>query len=313
MKKWLVISLAVVGVLLTSAYVFFPKAVDVSNIEKINCNINSVNRFMMAEDKWVKWWPGTIKHDSLSNRNVFVYNGSNFVIRGNKYYAVDIQMQKNDFAINGTMYFFPIRVDSVQAEWKYSLATSSSLINRIHLHREANKINNDIMDIMKSMKAFLEKTENVYGMRIDQVIVRDTILVTTKFSSVQYPSTPKIYQLISGIRNYISVHNAKETNFPMLHVWQDNSMYHTTVAIPVDRKIPENETYSIKRMVPGKILVSEVRGGLYTTTEALKQLGNFMSDNNLSSPAIPFESLVTNRMEEPDTSKWVTKIYYPVF
>ena len=29
------------------------------------------------------------------------------------------------------------------------------------------------------------------------------------------------------------------------------------------------------------------------------------------SPAIPFESLITNRLEEPDTSKWVTKIYYP--
>ena len=38
-----------------------------------------------------------------------------------------------------------------------------------------------------------------------------------------------------------------------------------------------------------------------------------MTDNALSSPAIPFESLVTNRMQEPDTSKWVTKIYYPGF
>ena len=40
----------------------------------------------------------------------------------------------------------------------------------------------------------------------------------------------------------------KETNFPMLHVWEDSGFFHTTVAIPIDKKIPENETYFIKRM-----------------------------------------------------------------
>ena len=81
------------------------------------------------------------------------------------------------------------------------------------------------MDIMKSMKAFLEKQENVYGIRIDQILVTDTILVTTKISSDQYPSTPVVYGLISGIKNYISVNNAKETNSPMLHVYQDSDLF----------------------------------------------------------------------------------------
>jgi hypothetical protein len=313
MKKWLLITLVILALLLTSVYVFFPKLLHISNIEKINCNINSVNRFVMVEGKWAKWWPGTVDHDSLSNKNVFVYNGYKYIITGNKYYAVAIQTHDNDLAIDGTIFFLPMSSDSVQAEWKYSLETNSNPVNRIHLSWETKKVNNNMMDIMKSMKAFLEKQENVYGMRIDEIRVKDTILVTTKFSSDQYPSTSKIYGLISGIKNYISINKARETNFPMLHVWQDSGLFHTTVAIPVDVRIPENKTYSMKRMVPGKILVAEVTGGLYRTREALRQLGFFLSDNNLSSPAIPFESLITNRMEEPDTSKWVTKIYYPVF
>ena len=313
MKKWLLIVVVILGLSLTTVYIFFPKLLNISNTEKINCNINSVNRFLMVEDKWARWWPGTVEHDSLSNRNVFVYNGYKYLVTGNKYYAVDIQTLTKEFAIEGTIFFLPISNDSVQAEWRYSLGTNSNPINRIHLYRETKKVNNNMMDIMKSMKAFLEKPENVYGMRIDQVQVRDTILVTTKISSDQYPSTAKIYDLIGGIKSYISSNNAKETNSPMLHVWQDNGLFHTTVAIPVDRKIPENKTYSIKRMVPGKILVSEVKGGLYRSRDALRQLEIFMSDNHLSSPAIPFESLITNRIEEPDTSKWVTKIYYPVF
>ena len=66
-------------------------------------------------------------------------------------------------------------------------------------------------------------------------------------------------------------------------------------------------------MVPGKILVAEVKGGAYTADEALRQLTMYMDDNHLVSPAIPFQSLVTERSKEPDTTKWITKIYFPVF
>jgi hypothetical protein len=29
--------------------------------------------------------------------------------------------------------------------------------------------------------------------------------------------------------------------------------------------------------------------------------------------AIPYQSLVTDRMKEPDTMKWLTRLYVPVF
>jgi hypothetical protein len=38
----------------------------------------------------------------------------------------------------------------------------------------------------------------------------------------------------------------------------------------------------------------------------------YISDHERVPPAIPFLSLVTNRMLEPDSSKWITLIYYPV-
>ena len=313
MKKWLLIVIVILGLLLSSAYVFFPKVVNSSNVVKIPCSINSINRFLMVENKWPEWWPGTVEHDSISNKNLFNYNGYKYKITGFKYNAILIQTSGNEFTLDGTIFFLPLKTDSVQAEWKYVLGTNSNPINRIHLHWETNKINNNMMDIMNSMKAFLEEPENVYGMRIDRTIVKDTLLVTTRFSSDQYPSTSKIYNVISGIKNYIASNDAKETNFPMLNVWQDRGLFHTTIAIPVNKVIAENKTYSIKRMVPGKILVAEVKGGEYRANDAIRLMGIYMKDNNLSSPAIPFESLVTNRMEEPDTSKWVTKIYYPIF
>ena len=66
-------------------------------------------------------------------------------------------------------------------------------------------------------------------------------------------------------------------------------------------------------MAPGKILVTEVKGGPHAIQVAYAQYEKYLQDYHRISPAIPFESLITERIAEPDTGKWVTRIYYPVF
>ena len=66
-------------------------------------------------------------------------------------------------------------------------------------------------------------------------------------------------------------------------------------------------------MVLGNILVGEVKGGLSTILNAEKQLANYVFDYGKASPAIPFQSLVTDRSLEADSSKWITRLNYPIF
>ena len=168
-------------------------------------------------------------------------------------------------------------------------------------------------EVVKALQTYLEKKENVYGMNISQEKVVDTILISTKYISNTYPTTREIYSLINDLRKYISEAGAEGTNPPMLNIANDNNSYRTMVAIPINKIISEKGNYVFKRMIPGKILVAQVKGGEHTAMEALKQIDLYITDNNLSSPAIPFESLITNRSQEPDTTKWVTKIYYPIY
>jgi len=313
MKRWLLLLLVVIAVLFISIYIFFPTEVTSSKIAKINCSINSVNRFILVKDKWARWWPGTMSDDSTSNKKSFYYKGIKYSVSAERYNTLIVKTTSNEFSAEGTILFVPLSLDSVQAQWVYSLKTNSNPFSRIHLHNETRKINKNEEDILQNMKAFLEDPEKVYGLKIGQEIVKDTILVTTKFSSGEFPSTAKIYAIIDSLKSYVSKNHATETNFPMLHVWQDSGLFHTTIAIPVSKELSGSKIYAMKRMVPGKILVAEVKGGAFTARDALRRLGIFMTDNRMSSPAIPFESLITNRMTEPDTSKWITKIYYPVF
>ncbi|MEO8569573.1 MAG: GyrI-like domain-containing protein, partial [Ginsengibacter sp.] len=206
-----------------------------------------------------------------------------------------------------------IKEDSVAIEWNGAIKAGLNPVSRIKSYYEAKKIQNNMADILKALRTYLEKKENVYGMNISQEKVVDTILISTKYISNTYPATAEIYSLINDLRKYISEAGAEETNPPMLNIADDNNSYRTMVAIPINKIIPEKGNYVFKRMIPGKILVAQVNGGEYTAREALKQIDFYITDNNLSSPAMPFESLITNRSQQPDTTKWVTKIYYPIY
>ena len=62
----------------------------------------------------------------------------------------------------------------------------------------------------------------------------------------------------------------------------------------------------------GNILITEVKGDNKEIQKAYTQIQHYISDYKRIAPAIPFESLVTDRRKQPDSSQWVTKIYYPV-
>jgi hypothetical protein len=85
------------------------------------------------------------------------------------------------------------------------------------------------------------------------------------------------------------------------------------VGIPVNKVLNESGDIVLKRMVLGNILEAEVQGGTFRVNQAAKQLEHYVSDYKYSSPAIPFQQLVTNRLQEPDSSRWITRLYYPVF
>ncbi|MEO6221488.1 MAG: GyrI-like domain-containing protein [Ginsengibacter sp.] len=315
MKK-LLLGVFVLGcVALVGIYLFIPAKIKLSKLITIKTNPSVAGRFLMDGNQWVKWSsPDAINApDAKTGKVTFKFK--------NHYYHVDraimnnaqVSISNTQRSINSLMALIPIKEDAVAIEWKAEIDAGPNPISRIKSYTEAKKLGDDMSGILSHLKAFLEKKENAYGLNITEQQVADTILISTKYLSDTLPSTAKIYSLINGLRKYITKEGALETNAPMLNINKESSTYRTMVAIPINKMIPEKNNYVFKRMVPGRILVAEVKGGDYTARHALKQLDLYIDDNHLSSPAIPFQSLITDRSMEPDTTKWITKIYYPVY
>jgi hypothetical protein len=93
----------------------------------------------------------------------------------------------------------------------------------------------------------------------------------------------------------------------------DSATFNCMVALPINKKVEGNGAIFFVRMVPGRFLTSEVKGGPYTIASAHRMMDQYFKDFNRVTMGIPFEYLVTDRLKETDTTKWITRIYGPVY
>jgi hypothetical protein len=308
MKKLLSVLAIVIVLLLAGLYIFIPSNLNIVYYTKFKSPASATERYLSQKEKWNAWWPGTMNPDSS-----FSYKGYTFFSSKPQPNTIKVDISSKTDTLLTFIALLPLTRDSVGISWMRGEKASSNPVLRFQQYTRRKRLKATMREILDSLHVFMEKQENVYNIGISQTMVTDTLLVTTKSISDHYPSTAEVYQLIGQLRSYISAQGAKAVNPPMLYVHRtDDNRIQTQVAIPVNKPLPDAGNIAFKRMVPGKILVAEIKGGLRAVREAFAQMEFYVEDYEKTSPAIPFEMLVTDRSQESDTTKWVTRIYYPV-
>lgn len=309
MKKWLVIVCSLIIVLLGMVYLFIPASQNFIFARSLNSADEAVSRFMINKTKWQQWWPGEKKDDKLYSYRGFEYHINKIMLN-----AADITISNNHDSVKGLLRVFQDTSTGTTLQWSSSIEFSSNPISRLFQYFETKKFKTNISSLLDDSKNFFDKQENVYGMKIQAETVKDSALVSYSRMFDHYPATEEIYSMIGSVNNYIQKKGGRENGSPMMHVEiMGLKEFLTMVAIPTQGDLPSEGEFKAKKMILGNILTGEVKGGLYTVLKAEAELKNFVTDFRRMSPAIPYQSLITNRLLEKDTSKWVTKLYYPIF
>jgi hypothetical protein len=315
MKKWLLFSIALIVITIGLVYLFIPNFISFKSSVTLKANPLGVQRNLLEEVNWAGWWPKDASTVSTGNsRKNYVYDNYTYVIGEKRVSSILVNISNNDIKAITALNVLPIGYDSVGLSWDGVIATSYNPFRRLKIYFKSKEIQRDISEITDKMSTWFSKEENVYGFRIQNELVVDTTLISTYAPSENYPSTDFVYKLIDQLKNYIASQSAKETGAPMLNITHTDSVkYLVRVAIPVDKKLKPSGNISYRWMLGGgNIFTTEVKGGPYSVNRAIRQIENYMTEHRRMSPAIPFQSLITDRRAETDTSKWVTKIYYPV-
>lgn len=299
--------------LLAGIFLFIPNQLPVSKIVIAKANQSSVFRLLSDKNKWPQWWPDTVH--APSSGNYLHYNGFNYQLAELLYNRLRITIAPDNTPITSYINLIPIHLDSVALEWKCELTTSFNPVQKIKQYQKAKAIKNNMADILNRLASFVADDKNIYGFSIRHTTLKDTVLVATKIVTQNYPATAIIYSLVKKLEEYIASQGAEEVNYPMLNVYRKDSVtYQTMVGIPTKRELKNSGVIFSRRLVPikDKILTTEVRGGPATVAQGYTAIINYMNDHQLSAPVVPFEYMVTDRSKETDTTKWITRIYYPI-
>jgi len=306
MKKILIGLILLLAIGLGAVYLFIPGKLQTRASININAASPGVFRSLSGNDSWKNFWPG---------ETPFKLGDNTYAIRGRSYNVLGVDISTGGNTVTSTINLLPVKNDLLTIEWISEQISSSNPVRRFVQFRQASALEKELNMILGRIKEFMEQSKNIYGIDIKQTRVTDSVLISAR-RSFNHPPTPKdVDDMIQSLRKYIAEKNADEKNLPMLNMISiDSSPYQVMTAIAVDRELPLTKEFAPKFLLKGgNILETEVKGGPYAIKNAFKELENYRSDLKYDSPAIPYQLLVTDRMKETDTSKWITKIYYPIY
>jgi DNA-directed RNA polymerase subunit L len=306
MKKIVAALVILVILAIAASCIFIPAKIKIMAVKKSSMNIKAAYRYLLNEDNWTKWWPGP---------KVFYYNGTDFRINKKMLTSFEVQLIYKKDTLMNMLQLIPLNADSTAYAWSCKIESSKNPFIRWMQYFNARHIKKNLEVLTDSLKNYLEKEENVYGFKVKIVKVTDSVLVATRSSFDHYPGAEEIGQMVQRLKDYIKKENAVEKNYPMLNVHQLGSgNYEAMAAIATDRKLPATKDFSPKNVLKGgNLLEAEFTGGPFAIKKGLEEFENYKVDLGFISPAIPYQLMITDRVKEKDTTRWLTKFYYPIF
>lgn len=241
-------------------------------------------------------------------------DSSSFLITKRLLNEVELSFQHDGQTVSGNILAYPLSPDSTAIHWTAELPPQKGLFKNVSNYLAALSIQHGMKECLRALDRYCSDPKNVYGFPIREGKTKDTMLLALRFTTSIYPSVKEVYDHIVKLRSVALSLSAMQTGTPMLNIRQQDSSFLTMVALPINKQVVAggNSDVFFVRMLPGRFLVMEVKGGPETLKFAHRMFSLYIQENKETAMAIPFDYLITDRSIQPDSADWRTDIYWPV-
>jgi hypothetical protein len=306
------ILVSVILLLIILIFIFIPARLVIAESRVVYVTGNGFDTCLHNLEKWKHWWPADEENPGIDS--LFIYKGMTCKLLTPYSDGASIEIKSGKVRLESRLRTIFKERDSIVAEWSVELKSGYNPIKRLSNYLAGRKITKSLQVVFDSLCFFAGKTENIYGFPIERTTFTEVNLITSNFTSSEYPTTEMIYNAVNRLRQYLVSKGTRERYYPMMNSKRmDSSHVETMIAISIEKMIPANKDFFISQMVAMKdrFLTTDVTGGPGSIEKAKKSIEKYMTDHTLPAPARPFEILVTDRSKVADTSVWKTKIFYP--
>jgi hypothetical protein len=299
MRKILGSVLVILVLSLAAVYLFIPSQISIKGSQMVYQPTSSMTRAMIQISKWSEWMPKEIELKATSSL------------------VATVEAELNQDGIQVPVVFSIENGEGNNSFIHYETSMNNigwSPIERIQYYLFAKKIKQQLDLVLAAATAHYNYNKGVYGFDIIETKVKDSSYVAIGQTLTDTPSLVQIYQMVDQLSTFIKTQKGKALGDPMVNITrvEENEIY-IQVAIPLERDIPVNGIFSIKKMVLGNLLSVKVQGDQAKVNEAFEATKLYIIDKQKSSPAIPFVVYNTNRILEKDSSRWISTINYPIY
>ena len=302
MKKLLLTCCILLVLGIGAVWYFIPAKLSAGSASKINCNSEGAFRTIANDANWNSWAAAGMPA------------GTRYTITKKLLHGFEGLLMYDGINYPFNMLLVPVKTDSTIISVDLHLPNTNNLLQRLTHYQLALTLKKNIDQLMLNMQSHLADFEHVYGFQLTESTVTDTFFVSTASVSPLYPGTDVIYAMIEKLKKFCADQGCTVTGHPMLNISKtDSTVYQVRTALPVNRLMHPKGDVGAGKMVPGRFIITDVTGGPHAVEATLQKLKYYFQDYGRTSMAIPFSYLVTDRQREPDSSKWVTRIYAPVY
>lgn len=170
---------------------------------------------------------------------------------------------------------------------------------------------------LQNLKEVSEKLPVVPKIMVEETTVQEMTLITIKDSIAIDKIGLKMGESMMALVDFLQANDLEMTGAPICfyHVWNEEQGYTVMeCALPIGASNKANVKGNVNIITyPSISAAKAVHSGAYEDlAQSHYAIDEWINANQRQIAGAPFEVYLTDPQSEPDTSKWITEIYYPI-
>lgn len=279
---------------------------------KIPQRIDLVNKQVSTIDNISKWYLPFASGDTGKfkiSRDKIEYDSNTLTITKHVDLSIWYDVTENN---KKQEILFSVLADTGRTS-KVVLSYESTLWNK---YFGGNSIVSNAQASLKNLKEYFADSKKMYGYEMEVIDVTDTAFLFTSKVVAKSIQKEAFTSLFESLINYATEKDLGYTGTRIFYTsgyGTDSIHLFTSIGITHTNDVPLDGRFSLKKMpYKGHLLTAYYQGNFANVNNAINALGQFKTDNEMTSMAIPFLKLISEGISFEDNQIIQAKACYPI-
>lgn len=210
----------------------------------------------------------------------------------------------------------PAGDNSTKVTWSFDSEPTSNPFSRVMMSAMKGMLKGQFEDGLKNMKAVAEKAPAPAAqsdVKVEETTVNAMTYLAVGDSGDMKTIGPKLGSAFGKIQSEMEKQKIKQSGPPFAIYYSDSqTAWKFDACIPGDKAGKSSGDVKSGTLKAGKAVVAHYFGAYEGSGGAHQAIHSYIDSKQLKINGAPWEVYVTDPMNEKDTAKWQTDIYYPV-